>query len=495
MSRILSIDWDRHEVRALLLEADATGASVEGAWAVPLDATATNQSPGALLAAAMAGHPLGKLTTIVGVGREQVQLKLLQLPPAPPEELPDLVRFQAERDFTSLGDDAAVDYVPLEGDAETPHRVLAAALRPAGMKEVEEICGPLGLMSDRVALRAFAAASLVRRATGAGHGNVALVANPLAAEADLAVLAEGQVVLVRSVRLPEESDARRQALTSEIRRTLAAASQQLGDSQVDEFWLCGNAASSDQSGSLSEDLGIPVKMFDPAPAAPAGLTRTGAGERALGRFAAVLGMALDEADDQPPAVDFKNVRRQIAPRRFARVHVLAAVAAAVVALAALLHFWNQSAAPLRELAQVEAEIERLQPMVEEYAQVTAEAEAMERWLATDVNWLDELERLGRKLRPEPFSSPEFPVDGDVVVKQLTFAVPPGNEAEGGLVDMDAVAKSASAIATLEQRLRDDRHRVNAGGGKQDKSLPGYEWAFGMRIFVASPDGPTTEGAR
>ena len=78
---------------------------------------------------------LGGATTLVGIGREQVQIVLLSLPPAPLEELPELVRFQAERSFTSLGNDAALDYIPLEGDAATPHQVLAAALSAGG-----EVC-------------------------------------------------------------------------------------------------------------------------------------------------------------------------------------------------------------------------------------------------------------------------------------------------------------------------------------------------------------------
>ena len=87
-------------------------------------------------AAAMSQPLEGKVTTIVGAGRDQVQMKLLSLPPAPPEELPDLVRFQAEREFTALGDDAALDFIPLAGDATTQHQVLAVALSPAGMTEV-----------------------------------------------------------------------------------------------------------------------------------------------------------------------------------------------------------------------------------------------------------------------------------------------------------------------------------------------------------------------
>jgi len=38
------------------------------------------------------------------------------------------VRFQAEREFTALGADAALDFIPIAGDLEIPHQVLALAL-------------------------------------------------------------------------------------------------------------------------------------------------------------------------------------------------------------------------------------------------------------------------------------------------------------------------------------------------------------------------------
>src|SRR6516164_928482 len=101
MPRILAIDWDRLEARAVLLQAGPTGTSVSRAWIVPLTqvdgAAPTGSHLGRQLAAALAGESLEKTTTLVGVGREQVQMKLLALPPAPGEELPELVRFQAER--------------------------------------------------------------------------------------------------------------------------------------------------------------------------------------------------------------------------------------------------------------------------------------------------------------------------------------------------------------------------------------------------------------
>ena len=168
MPRILAIDWDRHEVRGVLVSAGPTGTSVSGAWAASLatsdPAGLSGKQIGARLAAAMGGAVSGKVTTLVGVGRDNVQMKLLSLPPAPPDELPDLVRFQAEREFTALGTDAALDFIPLSGDAQTPNQVLALALSPAGMTEAREVCEALGVEPDRIPVRGCAAAALVNRA-------------------------------------------------------------------------------------------------------------------------------------------------------------------------------------------------------------------------------------------------------------------------------------------------------------------------------------------
>src|SRR5690349_3110150 len=154
MPRILAIDWDRHEVRALLISAGPTGTSVAGAWTASL-ATAepeglSGKQIGTRLAAAMGGPVSGKVTTLVGVGRDNVQMKLMSLPPAPADELPEMVRFQAEREFTALGTDSALDFIPLAGDAETANQVLAIALSPAGIQEVRELCEAIGVEPNRI---------------------------------------------------------------------------------------------------------------------------------------------------------------------------------------------------------------------------------------------------------------------------------------------------------------------------------------------------------
>src|SRR5436305_1594683 len=91
MPRILAIDWDRHEVRSVLVSSGPTGTSVTGAWVASLTtvdpAGLSGKQIGTRLAAAIGGAVSGKVTTLVGVGRDNVQIKLMTLPPAPPQDV------------------------------------------------------------------------------------------------------------------------------------------------------------------------------------------------------------------------------------------------------------------------------------------------------------------------------------------------------------------------------------------------------------------------
>jgi len=489
MPRILAIDWDRREIRGLLVSSGPTGTSVAGAWAASLTtadpAGLSGKQIGARLAAAMGGPVSGKATTLIGVGRDNVQMQLLALPPAPDDELPEMVRFQADRDFTALGPEAALDYIPISGDAQTPHQVLAVALSRAGLAEAREVGEALGTSPDRIPLRACASAALVHRAGLIDSEHIALVVNPLVDEADLTVQAGDKSVLMRTVRLPDPSqtEARQRALLGEIRRTMAAVRQQLADRKVEQVVLCGTQSTFDAAAALTAELDVPVTGFDPTAHAPSGLATQGVPADGLARFAAVLGMALSEADRRPPIVDFANVRQKVERKKYGRVHVLAATAAVIALLALGAQMWRTLSGETQKLAELEAEIAGIQSQVEKYEEVTEKAAAIERWLATDVNWLDELEQFARKVRPQPLSDKEFPVSNDVVITQVTMSRNSGTDAVGGKLDVKAKAKSDAAVRELEQRLRDAEHRVTPGGLQRDATLPGYPRSLDLQIVV------------
>ena len=490
MPRILAIDWDRLEARALVLHAGPTGASIVSAWTVSLasaDAAPTAREIGTRLGAAVGGTASSAATTVVGVGRDQVQIVLLSLPPAPPEELPDLVRFQSEREFTSLGAEAALDYIPLSGDQTTPHQVLAAALAANGITEVRQLCEGVGVAPNRITLRATAAALFVVRRMGADADKVALVVNRLSDEADLTVLVGEQVVLVRTVRLPVSSETagRARAMAGEVRRTIAAVRQQIGERQVGRVILCGTASEAADTAKLSEDLGLTVELFDVSENAPTGFAKTLVPVESQSRFAAVLGMALGEAERRPPVVDFLNVRRRVEARKFTRQHMLAAALAALVVLFFGGGLWMRSASLNKQIAKYNAEaaVDEANFKDMKFEQILAEAGSIERWQATNVNWLDELDRLSQQWRPEPLDSKKYPVAEDAVVTQFVALRMPGNNSVGGRMTVQAVARSQQVVAGLEARLRDSEHQVGTGGGKLDSSVPGYLWSIPFTIDV------------
>jgi hypothetical protein len=435
-----------------------------------------------------------------------VQIKLMTLPPAPDDELPDLVRFQAEREFTALGSDAALDYIPISGDAQTQHQVLAIALSAAGLTEAREICQAVDGEPERITIRACATLSLVQKAGALRNSAVALVVNPLGDEADLSVLDGGTIVLMRTVRLPEgdESGTRRRILLGEIRRTIAAARQQVSDKPIDLVLVCGNESSEDQVAGLDDELGVRVEMFDPADFAPSGFASSGVAAASLGRFSAVLGMALAEADRRPPIVDFLNVRRRVEKARFGRPHAIAAAAAAAVLLIVGLSMWWRSHALSRELAQVQEKLKRDQETAKGFAEQIEQAQAIESWLATNVNWLEEMESLSRQLRPVAIPKTEeeqraapFPADSDVVIKGLSFNRSSGPDSEGGTIQVpQAVAKNDQAITKAVTRIREHpRFQVRTPGIGPDRSnsVPGYGRAFTLVIQVPAPeDAPPPE---
>jgi Tfp pilus assembly protein PilN len=215
----------------------------------------------------------------------------------------------------------------------------------------------------------------------------------------------------------------------------------------------------------------------------------------LGRFAAVLGMALSETERRAPMVDFANVRKRVEVRRFGRVHILGAAAAAAAILWFGAHFWQQISEPTRKLAELQNRIHDVEQQADTYKDITAQAAIVEKWTATDVNWLDELEKTAKRIRPAILSDKAFPVATDTVVTQLRIIRPTGVDAAGGRLEFQGVAKNSAAVKDLEDRLGADNHRVIPGLSKTDKSIPGYDWSYQLEVRVPRPEEELTEAPK
>ena len=145
MARLLALEWDAREARVVVARTRGSEMVVEHAFGVELAPSDPGQTfadlnVGERIAAALAARNIGRSETLVAVGRASIELRQLTLPACPEDEQPDMVRFQALRQFTGIGDDWPLDFVPLDtGDSESL-TVLAAAISP---EMVDQIHAPL----------------------------------------------------------------------------------------------------------------------------------------------------------------------------------------------------------------------------------------------------------------------------------------------------------------------------------------------------------------
>jgi Tfp pilus assembly PilM family ATPase len=488
MSRLLALEWDSREARVAVARRRSDGVVIEHIFSVPLDpregAGGTEGGVGAKIASALEARGVGRVLTLVAVGRASIELRRMSLPPAPDGELPELVRFQALRQFTTLSDDWPLDFVPMEGPSEGPRTVLAAAISPDLVSQIRQTCDEAGLTPRHLVLRPFAAASLFLRRTTTDT-RVRLMVDLLADEADLTVLSGDSVVLVRTARLPGEPNTAEQgrALTGEIRRTIAAAQNQLGGGRVESVVLFGSENDhATLKPQLEDDLSLPVRVFDPL----AGLETSGEAARRppghAGRFAPLIGMLLDEAAGSPHAIDFLMPRRRPAPpdRRWRYAAIGGSIAAAILLIGG--GIWLRVATLDAHVESLRDEWNMLAADVRQSRQLRQAAAELDRWECGDVGWLDELREL----------SLEAPPADDLRLTQLYAAA---RSEGGGDIVLKGFVRASPVITAMEQALRDQRHRVLGKGGSYDGGDEKYPWQYEGTLVADPPaDAPCRQGA-
>jgi len=479
MAQLLALEWNDDEARLAVAASRGSQAVIEQAFSLKLEPAASGSDPeesnvGRRIAAALAARGIGRLDTLVAVGRANIELRLLELPPAPDAELPALVRFQAMRELGALEEDWPLDFIPLDDVADQPRNVLAAAIDSGLVEQIQHTCRGAGLKPQRLILRPCAAASLLRRGQDADQSEVRLLIDLLGDEADLTALSDRKVVFLRTVRLggdPLAATEHSGGLLAEIRRTMAAVRNQLDGRRVESLVLCGTGPEHVALAELfHERLQVRTELFDPFAGVKLGAELREGLPDEPGRFAPLLGMLLDELDQAPHAIDFLHPRRPPEPPTTRVKYLLAGVAAiALIGLVFLLgplQRWRLEG----EIADLQRESKSLDKQVAAAAKVEQAVREIEKWTGTEVVWLDELRRLCEKL----------PSAEDVMLTKLILSL----SSHGGEIQIDGLARTYAAIDEIEKSLHEDKsHHVTPGGTSQDDSTKPYARRFSVSVSV------------
>jgi hypothetical protein len=423
----------------------------------------------------------GRAVTLVGVDRSNVEVLSLTLPPARESELPELVALQVFRESQASEEDAIVDFVtlgetgaqrPSDGSAP-PTQVMAAVLSKAHLEKLQDTCNGGGVRPARILLRPLAAASLFARRVSPTE-SVCLLVSLACDEADLNVLVDGRVVFQRTVRLPEgvSEEVIAQRLAAEIQRTLLVAQQgPLGSSPVERVFVFGGTEENQQlAEAISGELGFAVSVVDPFEITD--VPDDGLPEHP-GRFAALVGMILDESYASH-ALDFLHPKRP--PPPVDRRRIVAAVASAIVLAVAALGYWTWSevSAADDDVRRLSAELQDRNDLVKRGAGQRRLVEAVREWESGEIVWLDELRDL----------SVRFPSSRDLIVLRMTMS---SDRSGGGGIEFSGTVRDPLVVTRMEQNVRDQYHEVRSKRLQERDQGKGYSWVFETSMSVTGRD--------
>ena len=469
MARLLAIEWDDREARAVAARASGRSLVVDEAFSIELEQTSAAYVA-ERLSQELSRRGVGRGDTLATVRRGAVELRELELPAAPDSELPAMVRMQALQQLPSMAENWALDFTPLPIKGEGKP-VLAAALKPESLQQMQIACNACGGPAKSLVLRGHAAASLWRRKKSSS-GKAELLIDMLAEEAMLIVMLNGQAVLLRNVRLSEHAP--ETALVKEVRLTQLAAQKQLGGAAIERVVLCGgDRLHRELQQKLVSEASLDAELFDPFE----DLELSGSLENNVpenhGRYAALLGALWDETQSSH-SLDFVNPRQPPPPPN-RRVFYLAA-AAALLLLMFVGMYWVQSELSRydQKIQEAQAELKSMEPRLEKGEETRKELAPLDRFVEGDVNWMDQLHHLSENMPP-----------GEKA-RVYSFSASASERRGGGTMLMDVAVDASPTITMLESQVRDSKRQVHGSGGKENPNRKELPWDSREEVTILPP---------
>ena len=496
MAQIIALEWDTHEIRMISANLRGSDFTVEQATSFPFDGNsgdlvlgespdtenegqASKQGLVHALESALASQGISRANALVAIPRSGVEVRVLQVPTVPEDELPDIVRFQALRQFSTMGEDWPLDYISLEGSPEDETQpVLATTISPELIGEINQACESNQITPSRLVLRPFAAGSLVQRALGSQLPECYLIVELLGKEADLTVLHANQVVFMRTIRLPSDPDISIQAraISGELRRTIAAAQNQLHGTSIGQVVLCGDSDLQQHlQTTISQDLALETTSVQPFEQVSLSRSLKNALPASPERFAALLGMLQDEAASGAHIIDFLSPRKAPAPPNTRRRNLWYGIAIAACLLMALIVWFGQLSRLNQQIAELQSTSQENERFVKKGKEVATRLDTIEKFTNGNVIWLDEFSRLS--------DTEKFPGAEKAIAQRILMNA----RSEGGgriSMELHVSENAATNWGPLTRPLRDALHRVQDTGLKEgDPDNRDYPFVLNQTITV------------
>ncbi len=489
MSSFLALDWEKHRLTGLDAEVVKSRVRVrsclqfnwpeESAWGL------SAAEAGDALKTEIERLGVRARHVLVALPREDVAVRLIEVPDVPDTKLPDLVYLQAETRSASTLEGSVLDFVPLPKSTNASMRqVLVVTIARERIDHIRKVVEAAGCELISVGVSPVATAELVAhvesRQTLGGNGTSLVVAGH-AKRLEISLLRERHLLFTHSAHLTGEDDQQdNRQIVTEIRRFMGARSQVDQDVAVSRAWVIGSRQSAALCESLRDLLSCDAGTIDVLSDAPVEYR----GKEAFGddvAFAAPVGMLLTHTGALLENVDFLNPRKSVVEtdRRPLQAGAVAAVAVLACTLAFGGSWWRTSRLEF-EIADKQEQLTRLADAVNNGQPTLETARQLSEWDAHNIDWLAQMHGLNTAL----------PDRERIYLIDAKMGLSPGSGNDK--INATGFARSRRDVEKFYQRFAQQQYRVEPHEISSDERDGEYPYRFQLEATLASDQQSATQ---
>lgn len=481
MSDLLILEWSRDRLSALTVT-EGVRSTVKATASQPSIDHADPHVPvanaGESLRAWLIKAGIAVDRAIIVVPREAVVLRRLQLPQAPPDELPELVRFQAATRTSAPIDTLVLDYLPLPAiDPALGQKVISCTMERDVLQRIQAVCQAAKIEVQSVRISSLTVAELVRtvKALDLGAEQPDLVVSQQGQRVELSIFDAGTLVFSHSTQLPEAADEtagadRLKPLKGDLSRCLVTLSQTHPNAGIARCYYV--------AGEIDTAVNELLQQRFPGAVTHVDSTSLQTGKSAAG-YESLMGAALP-ARDTRLQLDLLHPRqrKEIPDRRKLYYGAGGAVALIAIMLAYMVFYSKKSG--------LEASIQALQTDVntktEQLKKAKPQADAhlrLANWQAGDADPI----QLWNQLRTH-LSATDRVYFTEMRISPLTGDVQARFIGRGH-------ARMQRDVDELNQKLSDQGFRVRPTTSSPGSRDPDYPWDFDLDVELPRPRTTST----
>ena len=397
MPNYVAIEIDKDNLLVACAKSAGRRFQIHQLFEIDIEATDSADAIGEKLKAELSDRGISRAEALGLVCRQDAEVREVSVPPAPENELPDLVRFQARNVFASLSDNWHFDFVPFDLQENQQQRVLAFAISAEVKNRIQTIAEGAGLKLNRLLFRPY---SLIELFDSKLDGNEShLLVMPVANRFDMVVATGKKMVAARSFQASasDEPSSMIKQVVGECRRTIASTKSSLNGMPITKVIVGADQKDlGELKSEIKDKLDVAVEFANPLGCLnSSNLTAPNIPETPE-RFASLVGSIVSEYSSQKPDVDFLNPRRPVVKKRDPKKVLIPLALAGMFLVGAVGFCWyllNQQEVQL-QAKQEKLSAVRIQnkgtELIPGVDQIIGEVEGLDRWHAKKVNWLDEL---------------------------------------------------------------------------------------------------------